>query len=597
MNAGERLTVSTFNKHPTAINVHVPNDGGNIVEPWNNAVFVNRDRFEEDDNSTLTHEMGHYFGLLHTHMFHNFHCFKEPVGRGLKWSPCPPSLSKRCVFTGDLLCDTEADPRMSTSGTYNGDPNCTWNANGTTDAWGDTYRPNPNNYMGYANSRFNCRTDFSYGQKQWMFVWAFRFRDAIQKGWLPSSNDRFDTFEPDNEAVAARPIFPGETQEHTFHRKNQNRVDVDWVSFTASPCSLLEPTIFQITEISNNPIDAVTFFERIDTTGVEAGQLTPIESNGTFTFPAGTLVPNEEYLIRITQDNDNSEYSIRFPLNTECVGGPSVVCNTPTTFSVAGRPAGSTITWDKSRNLTYVSGQNTNSYSVMSGSGSGNGWVRPTLRVDGVNFDLPQKDVLLGVPPQVAGMTYDLLITFPSEICVETRNQPGDFYAGLVTSRADYAEWETDAGAIVSFDPTPDFYNSISVRLTNYGPDRYIRTREVNACGAGPWLTHYFDLNYDINGCSGGGGIGGFARIYPNPTSQELIIEQVDSESDIKVKDKEKSKLPVRLEILDDNQKIVYEESCDKKKWSVDVSAWQKGIYYVRITKGEKMKVERLVVE
>lgn len=70
MNAGERTVLSTANKHPTALNVHVPNDGGDRYEPWNNAVFINRSRFAETNNSTLTHEIGHYFGLLHTHEFH-----------------------------------------------------------------------------------------------------------------------------------------------------------------------------------------------------------------------------------------------------------------------------------------------------------------------------------------------------------------------------------------------------------------------------------------------------------------------------------------------------------------------------------------------
>jgi len=125
MNIAERLAWSSVNKHLTSINVHIPNGGGDIVEPWNNAVFVNRARFTAVNNSTLAHEMGHYFGLLHTHNFHNILCFKEPVGRGIKGTWCPPTISKRCVFTGDLLCDTEADPRMSTSGTYNGAPNCT----------------------------------------------------------------------------------------------------------------------------------------------------------------------------------------------------------------------------------------------------------------------------------------------------------------------------------------------------------------------------------------------------------------------------------------------------------------------------------------
>lgn len=124
-------------------------------------------------------------------------------------------------------------------------------------------------------------------------------------------------------------------------------------------------------------------------------------------------------------------------------------------------------------------------------------------------------------------MSYDLMFDIPTEICVENVSTGGDFYAGLIRSYADYAEWESDAGAIISLDPTPEFYNQISIRLNNYGENRYVRTREVNACGAGPWLTKYFDLTNPVNGCSGVGGGFGRIAIYPNPASEEVYIEEL----------------------------------------------------------------------
>lgn len=324
----------------TKLNVHVVDEGGGFAEPGYDAVFVERGQFDEFLNSTLTHEIGHYFGLLHTFNFSEIPCFREPVSRGLKPSVCPPFIPlKRCVFTGDLLCDTDADPNMSDNGTYN--TNCTWNANGLQDTYGDTYNPDPENFMAYNDLNDGCRSNFSRGQKMWMVVWAFKFKNAVQKGWLPRNNDQFDIYEPDNEAIAARTIFPGQTQEHTFHKKGRN--DVDWVVFTAPACGLTKPVTFTVTNRTSNAVDEVAFFERAPG-GNEGPELTATENNGTFTLSSGNLV-----------------------------------CSSNTLFSIPSRPAGSTISWTKGSGIQYVSGQSTNAYTVKASSTASNSsWIQAT---------------------------------------------------------------------------------------------------------------------------------------------------------------------------------------------------------------------------
>jgi len=80
--------------------------------------------------------------------------------------------------------------------------------------------------------------------------------------------------------------------------------------------------------------------------------------------------------------------------------GPSIVCNTSTEFNLSILPPGSTVTWTKSSNLTYLSGQGTTEYKVMAASfsTSGAGWVQATINGPCGSLQLPRHDVWVGTP-------------------------------------------------------------------------------------------------------------------------------------------------------------------------------------------------------
>lgn len=91
---------------------------------------------------TIEHEMGHILGLSHTHV------------------PSDNELvdGSNCTTAGDYLCDTPADPGLSTS---NVNSNCIYTGT-ATDANGDPYNPLTNNFMSY--SRYTCRSAFTQQQ-------------------------------------------------------------------------------------------------------------------------------------------------------------------------------------------------------------------------------------------------------------------------------------------------------------------------------------------------------------------------------------------------------------------------------------------------
>ncbi len=92
--------------------------------------------------ASLTHQMGHFFGLYHTH--------EEAFGKSKVSDP-------DCATTGDLCCDTPAQPIL----TGKVDATCTYTA-AETDADGNYYIPSVKNFMSLG--RPECQCSFTHDQ-------------------------------------------------------------------------------------------------------------------------------------------------------------------------------------------------------------------------------------------------------------------------------------------------------------------------------------------------------------------------------------------------------------------------------------------------
>lgn len=106
-------------------------------------------------SATLPHEMGHFFGLLHTHGTAN--CASSGVGTNELVD------GSNCSFAGDLVCDTPADPGLLGAGCSQlvVDVNCNY-IGSARDANGALFKPDVHNVMSY--SRSACRDRMSPGQ-------------------------------------------------------------------------------------------------------------------------------------------------------------------------------------------------------------------------------------------------------------------------------------------------------------------------------------------------------------------------------------------------------------------------------------------------
>lgn len=125
---------------------------------WGDAAVV--DRICALDGSSLAHEIGHIFGLFHTHGLNNTQQTDELVN------------TLNCAVGGDDLCDTPADPNIYL--VVNDD--CVYTGN-ETDSNGDPYTPDVTNIMSYAPK--HCKQSFTPQQYQKIAYVAHYLRDEM----------------------------------------------------------------------------------------------------------------------------------------------------------------------------------------------------------------------------------------------------------------------------------------------------------------------------------------------------------------------------------------------------------------------------------
>ncbi|WP_165453891.1 T9SS type A sorting domain-containing protein [Hyunsoonleella flava] len=136
--------------------------GGSDVVVMNNGCGLN--------GTSLAHEIGHFFSLMHTHGPDNHALTTELVD------------GSNCDTDGDMICDTPADPGLGTDCVNN---DCEYTGN-LKDANGDVYTPDTKNIMSY--SRSSCKSYFS--EQQLARIYAF-YKSARQYLSCPSANVNF----------------------------------------------------------------------------------------------------------------------------------------------------------------------------------------------------------------------------------------------------------------------------------------------------------------------------------------------------------------------------------------------------------------------
>lgn len=154
---------------PRVINIYYFNDiinsdkhicGYAYLPPASPDIFINNKC--SSNSTTLAHEFGHIFSLLHTHGPTDLGKSNELVN------------GSNCNIAGDLICDTPADPNLLNKINNN----CEYIGN-DTDINGDKYHPDTSNIMSYSLDK--CKNSFTSGQYKRIrkALFYFNLRDLI----------------------------------------------------------------------------------------------------------------------------------------------------------------------------------------------------------------------------------------------------------------------------------------------------------------------------------------------------------------------------------------------------------------------------------
>jgi len=187
----------------------------------------------KNSSTGLTHEIGHYFGLLHPHRhFDKGKSSQEPVSRTRTANneiKGPPLCEER----GDMLSDTPAEPKL----TFLVDNDCKFIGTALKDAWGDNYHSEVSNIMSYP-THYTCRDSFTISQKAVMLYSAAA--NKYSKFWSTENKDNhkyfYDKNEPNEYFEMSSAIENGVVQEFNFHKifmsRNEDHTDTcDWHKF------------------------------------------------------------------------------------------------------------------------------------------------------------------------------------------------------------------------------------------------------------------------------------------------------------------------------------------------------------------------------
>lgn len=124
------------------------------------------------NGSSLAHEMGHFFSLIHTHGPKNDVLTTELVD------------GSNCDTDGDGICDTPADPMLTDKNVNNF---CEYIGT-ETDAHGNVFNPDAQNIMSY--SKKGCRNHFTQQQLARMYAFYLTTKSYLS---CPSFNADFNT--------------------------------------------------------------------------------------------------------------------------------------------------------------------------------------------------------------------------------------------------------------------------------------------------------------------------------------------------------------------------------------------------------------------
>ena len=259
------------------------------------------------------------------------------------------------------------------------------------------------------------------------------------------------------------------------------------------------------------------------------------------------------------------------------LSGPQTASTSNTTFTFNACSTVSSINWTHSDNLAYINGQGTNNYTVqaVNCSVSGMGWVKAIVNTFN-STDTLERNVWAGVPiiDSIRLLTNTYSIGPNSTIEV----------LGLSPGAESY-NWTVAGATIISGQGTSDIWIQTASGVPVCPVDLTIQLTTSNSCGNSQTFMKSFPFD-----CSGGPNP---LSVSPNPASQTLTVELTDTTSTATSQTVNES---FTVQLFNAYNKPVYRTRETLRRFTINVSGYRPGMYYLRVTKGNNVYVNKVII-
>jgi hypothetical protein len=492
--------------------------------------------------NTLSHEIGHALGLVHTHQGRNQNnngdcgdCYQESVSRTRKQGgACISTIGKiKCEVNGDALCDTDADPllRVEVNGTSQVfvTADCLEFNRASpyvNDNWGVAWLPTANNnairnIMSYSFA--GCRLQLTEMQRGVQYYYALNNGHNAESFYL---NEDVDVFENDNFFQNASIINLNSIQLRSFHlvpdqNSNFSGCDVDWVNFTA-PCNGVYT--FETSPVSGKP-EADTRITLFNNGLTQLAQNDNSLPGYVFSRVNITLVAGETYRVRINNMMVNTFgwYNLIIkPAHT--LTGPDFICNSGT-YSLNNLSGSSSLTWLLSPSGILTPNSGTTSPINLTKLQNGTTTLTATINFCGQNYSLSKTIGVVSLPEMLA--TYNSPYG-SNDVVYESNTQVlNDACTNTLVTVTPYSlpvgywvDWSViTSSSTINWFPSG---NNLEFTFTQPGQTISFEATVHNECGTNTYIYNFRAVSV---GSCGGGGQQYRVIVSPNPAPSNLNIK------------------------------------------------------------------------
>ncbi len=259
------------------------------------------------------------------------------------------------------------------------------------------------------------------------------------------------------------------------------------------------------------------------------------------------------------------------------ISDPTTVCTSNSTFTLNNCPSGTTVSWTKSSNLNYVSGQGTDNYTVKAASSttSGSGWVQTVISGTGCGDVTVREDFWVGIP-------YKPYTRYPDpEICAY-QFVTEDYVMPATPGASTYSLTENSPYLMLDscFFNFPPVINFMASRVGNY----QVQVEAENQCGVSQYSSTIYVSAVD---CGGGFSL---LSISPNPANDYVEAEIQDDNFEPGNNNK------IHVKLFNNRSVPVYTGNSHQKTFRINTGNLPHGLYLLQVIyKGEKYSKQVLI--